>query len=108
MRACRIWLVNMNESASNHYDEGKADKTFGLGPAEKAERHHSAPEDKYRCDKEANKAECAKQKIGQHRTRRSDHILVGFICSKELDRVCRRSEERRVGKECRSRWSPYH
>src|SRR2546430_11510009 len=25
------------------------------------------------------------------------------------DNVCRpRSEERRVGKECRSRWSPYH
>ena len=23
-------------------------------------------------------------------------------------RVVRRSEERRVGKECRSRWSPYH
>src|SRR5260370_30490187 len=23
-------------------------------------------------------------------------------------RVLRRSEERRVGKECRSRWSPYH
>src|SRR5256885_7145965 len=22
--------------------------------------------------------------------------------------VCGRSEERRVGKECRSRWSPYH
>ena len=28
----------------------------------------------------------------------------------EIDRVCvgARSEERRVGKECRSRWSPYH
>src|SRR2546430_15951654 len=26
-----------------------------------------------------------------------------------VDRVlCARSEERRVGKECRSRWSPYH
>src|SRR5258706_15415846 len=25
-----------------------------------------------------------------------------------LERVERRSEERRVGKECRSRWSPYH
>ena len=25
----------------------------------------------------------------------------------ELERL-RRSEERRVGKECRSRWSPYH
>ena len=24
------------------------------------------------------------------------------------DGVYRRSEERRVGKECRSRWSPYH
>ena len=23
-------------------------------------------------------------------------------------RFCQRSEERRVGKECRSRWSPYH
>src|SRR2546427_13050546 len=26
----------------------------------------------------------------------------------ELDPAVRRSEERRVGKECRSRWSPYH
>ena len=25
-----------------------------------------------------------------------------------LDAVAQRSEERRVGKECRSRWSPYH
>src|SRR3989454_12321046 len=25
-----------------------------------------------------------------------------------LDSSCARSEERRVGKECRSRWSPYH
>ena len=30
---------------------------------------------------------------------------------KMMQKVCRalnRSEERRVGKECRSRWSPYH
>src|SRR5260370_39806289 len=25
-----------------------------------------------------------------------------------LNRIVHRSEERRVGKECRSRWSPYH
>ena len=25
-----------------------------------------------------------------------------------IDEVISRSEERRVGKECRSRWSPYH
>ena len=38
------------------------------------------------------------------------------ILKKHVDRVCPgceryeddRSEERRVGKECRSRWSPYH
>ena len=28
--------------------------------------------------------------------------LVLMLC------CCTRSEERRVGKECRSRWSPYH
>src|SRR3712207_9542246 len=27
---------------------------------------------------------------------------------KEIDDDIKRSEERRVGKECRSRWSPYH
>ena len=26
----------------------------------------------------------------------------------DTEEVQRRSEERRVGKECRSRWSPYH
>src|SRR2546427_4829749 len=30
-------------------------------------------------------------------------------CSRRQSRdCCKRSEERRVGKECRSRWSPYH
>ena len=29
------------------------------------------------------------------------------IASRKLA-SCERSEERRVGKECRSRWSPYH
>ena len=33
-----------------------------------------------------------------------------FLAAFEKDRVeaASRSEERRVGKECRSRWSPYH
>ena len=36
----------------------------------------------------------------------TDHKMIGdFIF---LDRDGVRSEERRVGKECRSRWSPYH
>ena len=31
----------------------------------------------------------------------------GTLAGKQVV-VCCRSEERRVGKECRSRWSPYH
>src|SRR2546430_9487185 len=33
------------------------------------------------------------------------HSMVVYVSDFELDV---RSEERRVGKECRSRWSPYH
>src|SRR2546429_9455380 len=36
--------------------------------------------------------------------------VVGTVGLRPQDRHCSmaRSEERRVGKECRSRWSPYH
>src|SRR5256886_17591641 len=45
-----------------------------------------------------------------------DGILSGLLYLKQLETlhlsvseaVSERSEERRVGKECRSRWSPYH
>ena len=32
----------------------------------------------------------------------------GWVRDYPYDQICQRSEERRVGKECRSRWSPYH
>src|SRR2546430_12341068 len=35
-------------------------------------------------------------------------LLRQHLGSARDDRNGRRSEERRVGKECRSRWSPYH
>ena len=39
-------------------------------------------------------------------------VFGGFSAESLSDRMndmgCERSEERRVGKECRSRWSPYH
>ena len=54
------------------------------------------------------------ERIGE----RLDGVVVARIveCARHPDaerlQVCRvdagRSEERRVGKECRSRWSPYH
>src|SRR5256886_6067242 len=37
----------------------------------------------------------------------SEHEKVGKVYRAALE-VFVRSEERRVGKECRSRWSPYH
>ena len=32
----------------------------------------------------------------------------GLLAGRTVDVQWHRSEERRVGKECRSRWSPYH
>ena len=40
--------------------------------------------------------------------RAKDFAAVRNDASKLLQRWSTRSEERRVGKECRSRWSPYH
>src|SRR5256885_17131279 len=38
-----------------------------------------------------------------------DHVIPGgFVPASETLYRYLRSEERRVGKECRSRWSPYH
>ena len=35
-------------------------------------------------------------------------IENGYFADEGLELTVTRSEERRVGKECRSRWSPYH
>ena len=35
------------------------------------------------------------------------HMRPAGVVAKEMGKFAR-SEERRVGKECRSRWSPYH
>ena len=35
-------------------------------------------------------------------------IIAIFIIVAIVAALAARSEERRVGKECRSRWSPYH
>ena len=42
------------------------------------------------------------QRSGQERRKRRREIALAIAA------VLLRSEERRVGKECRSRWSPYH
>ena len=37
-----------------------------------------------------------------------NHYAIGAFNAENMEMVQARSEERRVGKECRSRWSPYH
>ena len=40
--------------------------------------------------------------------RKNLQILACKVRIGAIEGVYNRSEERRVGKECRSRWSPYH
>src|SRR5574340_246651 len=64
------------------------------------------------------------KKTGQHVTVRQSHggsgkqaravidgldaDVVTLALAYDIDELLDRAEERRVGKECRSRWSPYH
>ena len=55
--------------------------------------------------------ECSAKLIVAHRV--TSPLLLGIRTEKNglgsnADEIKTRSEERRVGKECRSRWSPYH
>src|SRR2546422_6897383 len=45
---------------------------------------------------------------GERRERAAAHLVRELGGALEQPAVEVRSEERRVGKECRSRWSPYH
>src|SRR5688572_18405508 len=48
-------------------------------------------------------------KVGGHQASSASMVsLMIALWFSELRAEDRRSEERRVGKECRSRWSPYH
>ena len=40
--------------------------------------------------------------------RRKDYYVESYVRKIIKESPYTRSEERRVGKECRSRWSPYH
>src|SRR5437588_2334701 len=47
------------------------------------------------------------ERLGGTRTIKVDLRLIAAT-NRDLREALERSEERRVGKECRSRWSPYH
>ena len=47
-------------------------------------------------------------KVVVHQMENQFKVQYGSSIDEFLDSIYARSEERRVGKECRSRWSPYH
>ena len=50
-------------------------------------------------------------KLNKIYTRTGDDGTTGLVDGSRVSKTdarMQRSEERRVGKECRSRWSPYH
>src|SRR2546430_10057841 len=51
----------------------------------------------------ANRTRLAKPAVDGHAVAKRRHSF-----RESIPRLGARSEERRVGKECRSRWSPYH
>ena len=69
-------------------------------------RHHATmsvplPDDSWAVDERSLKAFA--DKLKEPPAERAWYEL-----RREAERIALRSEERRVGKECRSRWSPYH
>ena len=74
----------------------RADKLELLRIAEAVALEKSIDKELIISSMETGIAKAAKSKFGS-----DNEIMV------EIDRD-NRSEERRVGKECRSRWSPYH
>src|SRR2546430_15733523 len=48
------------------------------------------------------------ERVRQDRLQRAGAGLMSPLSQQEIVAQAERSEERRVGKECRSRWSPYH
>ena len=46
--------------------------------------------------------------VGQAKNPDSPFEITDMSIKETIARDAERSEERRVGKECRSRWSPYH
>ena len=52
----------------------------------------------------------AKSPAAERKFTTREMVLVGMFAAvlAVISQISLRSEERRVGKECRSRWSPYH
>src|SRR3712207_9044092 len=77
-------------------------KTFAAGRGlDAAANVDGVGADRVDCVGDVRGLEAAREEEARHGLARGARELP-------VERVARRSEERRVGNECRSRWSPYH
>src|ERR1039458_4234613 len=94
-------------------DPGWNSITFAQSKEEMSEKVHGKHDQNSECDAGKNSAAGepdAEWRRDQHDDetgpRQRQPILK--MGAERSEQTARRSEERRVGKECRSRWSPYH
>src|SRR5256885_4743418 len=98
-----VKLENRDLAAAAQESQGNLEQAQAQ---EKITTNTSVPEELQKAEGDARAAKenlDAQQKIYDSRKNLLDQ---GAIPRKDFDAA--RSEERRVGKECRSRWSPYH
>ena len=103
-------LTEHEEKFGQIINDGKTSKLiiFALGKLGGNELNYSSDVDLvfcYTANGESNGRKCIDaqsyfQRLGQR--------IIQILETTTVDGIVYRSEERRVGKECRSRWSPYH
>ena len=100
-------IINRFSNLENETDRKRTEKSFLVPKEEIVENNYDLSINKY---KEIEYEEIVYEKpeviIGKIKELEKE-ITLGL---EELEKLVKRSrsEERRVGKECRSRWSPYH
>src|SRR2546422_3848402 len=80
--------------------------SFGIGqpPCDHSGAEHDQRADKKHGTEVSNAGDQSERRTGESES----HVEKSGIGAHGEASAVRRSEERRVGKECRSRWSPYH
>ena len=82
---------------------GELEDDSNLSQLKKAFASHRA-----QTEKQVQRLQQCFELLGEEPEETECHGIRGIIQEKKSFMEEERSEERRVGKECRSRWSPYH
>ena len=98
-------MVFHNKDISKVIEHLDTDTTNGLSDEQVAKRREKYGENKL---KEKKKRTLLERFLEQFKDAMIIILIIAAAISFAVTIIQLRSEERRVGKECRSRWSPYH